>query len=56
MSRACAAEAVGTFFLVITIISAAIAATLDKPIAGPPSAHSLSRSPEGSPWQPPLQA
>jgi glycerol uptake facilitator-like aquaporin len=34
MSRACAAEAVGTFFLVLTIISTAIAATLDKPIAG----------------------
>jgi MIP family channel proteins len=36
MVRASAAEAVGTFFLIVVIISAAIAATLAQPIAAAP--------------------
>ena len=34
IARICAAETIGTFFLVLAIISTAIAATLDKAIAG----------------------
>ena len=33
--RAGVAEAAGTFFLVLTIISTAVAAALAKPVAGP---------------------
>jgi MIP family channel proteins len=36
MTRAVTAEAVGTFVLVLTIISAAVAATLARPVAGAP--------------------
>ncbi len=35
-ARICTAEATGTFFLVLAIISTAIAATLAKPVAGAP--------------------
>ena len=46
------AEAIGTFFLVLTITSTVISATLDKPVAGLPSVRSPSPSPGDSCWRP----
>lgn len=50
LARAVTAEAAGTFVLVLAITSAAVAATLSRPVAGAPTGPWRCRWPAACPW------